>query len=231
MDRLLPLIRIKVHPGLYLKDPESSELGKRILSSSVGVIHTMGMERFTFKKLSNELQTTESSIYRYFENKHKLLLYLSSWYWAWLETYIVFQTANRIDPLDKFKIMLEILGKNNWNQEVSGSVDMNILRQIMITESSKAFLTKEVEAENKEGLFEGFKQLCHRFCVVFKEINPNYPYPEMLSTTIVEGVFHQQFFKSYFPALTDSSALKDDTAINDFFYFMAIAMLSNNNKV
>ena len=82
------MLSIRVSDRLFLKDPESSPLGRNILTTSVQIIDEIGMERFTFKKLANTLQTTESSVYRYFENKHMLLLYMSTWYWSWLETYV-----------------------------------------------------------------------------------------------------------------------------------------------
>ena len=45
----------------------------------------IGFESFTFKKLAAKIESTEASVYRYFENKHKLLIYLVSWYWNWVE--------------------------------------------------------------------------------------------------------------------------------------------------
>ena len=92
MDRLFQSVKIQINDKLYLKDPESSDLGKRIIEQSILMIHDMGFERFTFKKLGSEIGSNESSIYRYFENKHKLLLYLTSWYWGWLEYQLVFAT-------------------------------------------------------------------------------------------------------------------------------------------
>ena len=83
MQELLKNIQITVNDKIFIKDPEHSEIGKSIIKSSMEMIHTMGMERFTFKKLATELGTTESTIYRYFENKHMLLIYLISWYWGW----------------------------------------------------------------------------------------------------------------------------------------------------
>jgi AcrR family transcriptional regulator len=82
MQELIKNIQIKVNNNIYLKDPESSEIGKNIIANSIDMIHEIGLEGFTFKKLSKALHTTESTIYRYFENKHKLLIYLISWYWV-----------------------------------------------------------------------------------------------------------------------------------------------------
>jgi AcrR family transcriptional regulator len=69
-------IKIKLSKKLYLRDPESSELGRNIVSNSVKLIDQLGFEAFTFKKLATEIHSTEASIYRYFENKHKFLIYL-----------------------------------------------------------------------------------------------------------------------------------------------------------
>ena len=89
MEQLLQSVKIAINEKLYLKDPESSELGKRIVEKSIVMINELGFDGFTFKKLGIAIKSNESSIYRYFENKHKLLLYLTSWYWGWLEYQLV----------------------------------------------------------------------------------------------------------------------------------------------
>ncbi len=94
MKYLLENVKVQVHPKIYLKDPESSELGQRIIKHSILLIDAIGFESFTFKKLGKEIGSNESSVYRYFENKHKLLLYLSSWYWGWVELTLVIATNN-----------------------------------------------------------------------------------------------------------------------------------------
>ncbi len=88
----------EIYGGIFLKDPERSELGKKILKEGVSLIDKIGFEAFTFKKLGERIQSNESSIYRYFENKHKLLLYISSWYWSWIEFRLIFEIANLEDP-------------------------------------------------------------------------------------------------------------------------------------
>ena len=85
MQDLLANIKIQVNPKTYVKDPETSDLGKKIIQNSILLIDEIGFEEFTFKKLGEKIGSNESSIYRYFENKHKLLVYLSSWYWSWME--------------------------------------------------------------------------------------------------------------------------------------------------
>ena len=68
MDRLLANLRINIPSSVYIKDPESSDLGKRIIEHSICLIDEIGIEAFTFKKLGDAIGSNESSIYRYFEN-------------------------------------------------------------------------------------------------------------------------------------------------------------------
>ena len=85
MNQLFGSLKISVNEQLYLKDPESSQLGKKIIEHSILLIDSIGFDGLTFKKLGLAVGSNESSVYRYFENKHKLLLYLTSWYWGWIK--------------------------------------------------------------------------------------------------------------------------------------------------
>ena len=51
MKDLLSALKISVPNKIYIKDPETSELGKRIVENSIVVINEIGFESFTFKKL------------------------------------------------------------------------------------------------------------------------------------------------------------------------------------
>src|SRR4028118_1653263 len=84
----------KMNEKLYLRDPEQSDTGRKILKHSVGLIRDLGFEAFTFKKLAEVTKTTEATIYRYFENKHRLLAYIVAWYWHWLDFQVMFNTHN-----------------------------------------------------------------------------------------------------------------------------------------
>ena len=60
-------ISITVNPRLTLKDPLSSEIGNRILREGLKLMNELGFEAFTFKKLAQDIGSTEATIYRYFE--------------------------------------------------------------------------------------------------------------------------------------------------------------------
>ena len=109
MQSVFSQIKIKVNEKVFVKDPETSTLGKKIIENSILLIDEIGFEDFTFKKLGERIGSNESSLYRYFESKHKLLVYLSSWYWGWMEYRLVFSTNNISNPLEKLKIAISII--------------------------------------------------------------------------------------------------------------------------
>ena len=225
MEALLSNIAIRVNNSIYLKDPESSDLGKNILGGGIDMIDEIGFEDFTFKKLAKEIGSTEASVYRYFESKHKLLLYIISWYWSWMEYKLVFGLAN-IDSAEArlfraVKILTEEI-KKDGNFKHINEVTLN---RIAICDSSKAYLTKEVDDENKDGFFSGYKNLVERVSKIILEINRSYKYSHMLVSTVIEGAHHQRYFVEHLPRLTDVVVGED--AITEFYNEMVIKSISN----
>ena len=206
MERLLQSVKIAINEKIFLKDPDSSELGKRIIENSILLIDEIGFEAFTFKKLGERIGSNESSIYRYFENKHKLLVYLTSWYWGWLEYQLVFSTNSIADPVEKLKQALSIVSKTTVEDLSYSHVNEVLLNKIVINESSKSFLTKEVDEENKEGYFVIYKRMVNRLEEMIKTVAPEYPYASSLASTILEGTLHQHFLMDHFPSLTSCTA-------------------------
>ena len=225
MDKILSHIRIKVHPGLYHKDPESSELGRKILTNAIEQIECKGFEAFTFRKLAQAIPSTEASVYRYFESKHKLLLYLISWYWAWLEYRLVFGLANIESPIDRLHKAVSLLTETVEDDGDFSYLNKSLLYRIVIAESSKAYFTKSVDEENKEGIYLGYKQLVQRVSDIIKEINPDYPFSHMLVSTVLEGAQQQRFFAEHLPRLTDTLPEKD--AVSTFYTQLVMRSVKN----
>lgn len=222
MERLLQSIKIGINDKIYLKDPESSDLGKKILEHSILMINEMGFEGFTFKKLGAEIGSNESSIYRYFENKHKLLLYLTSWYWGWLEYQLVFATNSIANPIEKLQKAIEIVTRTTAEDSSFSHIDEVKLNKIVINEYSKSYLTKEVDHENKEGYFEIYKRLVTRLSEMISDVNQKYPYPASLASTILEGSLHQHFLLDHFSSLTDCQKHTDQA---DYFKHLVLTLL------
>ncbi|WP_323788953.1 TetR/AcrR family transcriptional regulator [Psychroserpens sp.] len=203
MKYLLSNLKIDINEKIYLKDPESSTLGKKIIEHSIKLIDDIGFDSFTFKKLGVIIGSNESSIYRYFDGKHKLLLYLTSWYWAWLEYQLVFSTTNMSNSNEKLEKAIDILTRTIESDSTFEHIDEVILSRVVINEYSKSYLTKEVDDENKDGYFSIYKRLVTRLHDMIIEVNPSYKFPHSLASTVLEGALHQHFLKDHFKSLTD----------------------------
>ncbi|MEY8870091.1 TetR/AcrR family transcriptional regulator [Gaetbulibacter jejuensis] len=203
MNNLLSNIKIEVPSGTYLKDPESSTLGKKILTHSIILIDEMGFESFNFKKLGAAIQSNESSIYRYFESKHKLLVYLTSWYWGWLEYQLVIETYSLTSIEDKLKKAIEVLTRTTKNDNTYTHINEVLLNTIVINENSKSYLTKDVDDDNKEGFFMPYKRVVKRFSELISEYQPDYDYPLSLASTVIQSALHQQFVKDHFKTISN----------------------------
>ena len=211
MYTVLSNLKIQINEKIYVKNPETSDLGKKILEQSILLIDEIGFDSFTFKKLGEKIGSNESSIYRYFENKHKLLVYLSSWYWSWMEYKLVFATANIIDPKEKLKIAITIVTEKVTDDENTAHINESVLNKIIIAEFTKNLHTKEVDQENKEGFFLIYKRVIARIVTIVNEVNPNYPYSKSLISSVVEGSLHQYFLKEHLKTITDCNEIVSPT--------------------
>lgn len=211
---MLTQIGIKVNEKVFLKDPESSDLGRSILEGGIDLIDEIGFEAFTFRKLAQKIGSTEASVYRYFESKQRLLIYLSCWYWRWLDYKLVLATANIDSAEDRLQRALAVIVKQVEEDSNFSHINEVKLNRIIISESTKAYLNKHVDEENKDGFFLDYKELVQRVSDIISELNPDYKYPNMLVSTIIEGAHLQRFFADHLPRLTN--VIDGEDAVTDF---------------
>ena len=196
-------LHITISPELYTKNPESSVLGQKIVSKSIEMIDALGFEDFTFKKLGQDISSNESSVYRYFESKHALLVYLINWYWSWIEYRLVFATLNVPSAHDRLTQAILILTAEVTEDNAFSYINEVLLNKIIISESSKAYHTKAIDSENEKGYYKTYKRVVQRVSDLVTEINPTYEFPHMLISTVIEGAHHQRYFSKHLPSLTD----------------------------
>ncbi len=198
-------LKFKVSEKIYLKDPETSEMGRQIISHSIQLIHDLGFESFTFKKLALGMDTTEATIYRYFENKHRLLLYIFNWYWSYLDYIITFHLQSKSTAQEKLNALIELLTVEIPLVGGKTYIDLAILQKVIIFESSKVYLVKEVKEINRSQVFKPYKDLCNTIAGIISVYNPSYKFAHSLSSTLIETAHNQQFFAQHLPRLTDVS--------------------------
>lgn len=224
MKNLISNLKIIVPEDIFLKDPETSELGKKIIENSIVLIAEIGFEDFNFKKLGQLIKSNESSIYRYFESKHKLLLYITSWYWAWIEYQLVLETYSIYNSKEKLIKAIEVVTRIAKQDTNFGHINEILLNEIVINENSKSYLTKNVDIENKDGYFISYKRVVTRLSEIILVFNPNYKFALSLASTIVESSLHQQFIKIHFKSITNCN---DTLTPTDYFTDVALKILSN----
>lgn len=198
-------LNISVSAKLYIKNPEETDLGKRILSKSIELMEEMGYEHVTFKKIGLAIESTEASVYRYFQNKHQLLAYLINWYWGWLEVKMAQEFMMLNSAEDKLKRAVELLVLPMDEDERIPHIDEGTLQRLVVAEYPKIYLTKEVDAENEEGYFLSYKRLCDTLSILALQINPDYKYPHSLFSTVISAAQSQQFFTEHLPRLSDAA--------------------------
>ena len=225
MKAIFSHIKIQVNPKLFLKDPHTSELGEKILQKSIQLIDELGYEHFTFKKLALEINSTEASIYRYFESKQKLMFYFINWYWSFIEYRLIFETANIQDSREQLSRAIHILTSLPDSETETIDLAEAPLKKIVMNESIKVIMTKEVDAENKEGVFAVYKSIVKRVAEIILEINPNYPYPNMLVSAMMEGSNQQRFFEAHLPGLTNQMPGSD--FVEQFYKDLVFKVLIN----
>jgi hypothetical protein len=206
MNAILSNLKIQVNKKVFVKDPETSALGKKIIEQSILLIDEIGFDNFTFN----------------FENKHKLLVYLSCWYWSWMEYRMVFATANISNSFEKLIKGIIVITEKIEDDTQTEYINEAILNKIIILEFTKTLHTKEVDEENKEGFFLIYKRVINRIVLMIEEVNPNYPYAKSLASTIVEGSLQQHFLTEHLKSITNCN---DKISTSDYYIHLITNLL------
>lgn len=195
-------IKFDLNKSLYNKDPQESSLGKRILEHSIIMINEIGFEAFTFRKLAIEIGSAEKSIYRYFDNKHLLLLFLTSWYWEWVHYLISINIKNIEEPRRKLEIAIDNLVRAISENPMNKYINENLLHKVVINEGGKSYHINDIDEENKAGLFFSYKKLVKVVANIIKEVNPKFKYAVSLSSNLFEMANNQVYFAEHLPNLS-----------------------------
>ncbi len=219
-------LRFELPQKLYLKDPQESAYGRKLLTHAIELFDNLGFESFTFKKLAIKMESTEVSIYRYFENKHLLLLYLNCWYWEWVRYLIDMQVLNVADSKEQLRKAIHCMIHASSKSTLTEYINENILFQVIMKESSKTYHISDVDEENKFGFFIPYKELVGVVADIIEKINMDYPYSKSLASTLFQMINNQIYYSMHLPRLTSlkkKNTLKDLEKMVNHFAFGAIS--------
>jgi hypothetical protein len=132
-----------------------------------------------------------------------LLIYLTYWYWSWVEYKLVFATTNIKSTKLKLEKAIIILTETVEEDGLFSHINETLLDRVVMNEGVKSYHIKEIDEENEKGYFKVYKRVVKRVSNMILELNPKYKYPNMLVSTVVEGAFMQRFFAEHLPTLTN----------------------------
>jgi AcrR family transcriptional regulator len=185
----------------YLKDPDSSDTGRDIVVYGAEMIACGGVESFTFRKLALRAGITEATVYRYFSNKHQLLLYLLNRYWNALEYKAMQETVHINDPLERLH-RLAVLLTGPVIQPEQGAFALHLF-SIAMSESVKVHLGTETGTDWQKGMLNGYARITGLVAETLRTAHPDYPYPRAWAATFVDSAMQQQFLMRHLPELTE----------------------------
>lgn len=223
-------VKLKVSDQLFLRDPEETELGRKIVGHSVLLMNQIGFEGFTFKKLAAAIDSTEASIYRYFSNKHQLLNYLRGWYWSWLSYRVSIGTMNIQEPWQRLQITLKVLAESGTDDPATAHIDEAALHKLIIAESAKAHVTELEKGSSGNKItanFEGLYNFSGEVAQLIKEISPNYPQPRALALLLIITAHRLIFYADHCPKMTEiKGKRKDNREVTVFLEGIVEALLA-----
>ena len=196
-------VSVEINESIYLKDPLETALGKKLLEHAIILLDEIGFESFNFKKLALHMGSTEASVYRYFENKYRLLAYLVAWYWDYLHYIMLIGSHNMKDPREMLDKMIATLVFATDESVTPTYVDLQKLHNIILENGLKVYHNKQVDSLKDEGFFVNYRKLVTRLADVITQIDNSFMYPKMLATNIIETSLNYEYYLLHLPGLTD----------------------------
>ena len=203
-------------PSLHHRDPAASAVGERILKQGLFLMNELGLEAFTFKKLTEYAECTEATIYAYFPNKQRLLQYYFQLYWMWLDTHCQQQGRSLADPWKRVQGDIRALCGLWAKDAMAAQLDPRKLRALVIVEGSKSFMHRNVDEDNKLKLFQPYKDLSAHLAIELKACNKKCKHPRTFATMLIEMAHSLEFAMEHLPALTELSYSGDRKKLADF---------------
>jgi len=205
-----------------IKNPLQTSLGRSILEHGISLISRIGFEEFTFKKLGNEIGSPEASIYRYFENKHTYLLYITALYWGMIDGKCLHIINSEEPQFQKALAIIDLLCNPPRIMISNITIDGSMMYRIVMSESVKTFMTKQVDKDNSKGAFSTLKSVNQHLSYIISTVNPMCQYPRALASTIIEMSMFQRYFYEHLPSLTD---IGNQKSMNDDLKELMIGMM------
>jgi AcrR family transcriptional regulator len=195
-------LKINVTPAIYLRDPEETDLGRRIVVVGVDLILSDGYESFTFKKLAEQLNSTEASIYRYFESKQHLLMYIFYRYWEGMKINLNIELQKIESGKERLKRLVKFITMPQWHVK-DRLIDEQKLVELAQTENIRIHLFNQVDAYNKNGMYIAYKNFVQQLADEILAYKSHYAYAQSLASVLLNSAINQLYYANHLPSLTN----------------------------
>lgn len=197
------IISIAVSPETYLRNPLQTELGRNIIKHGIDLLSEKGFQCFNFKHLACEMKSTEASVYRYFENKQMLLVYLTSWYWEYMDYLIMLNSRNIEDPKKRLKIAIRTIVNVASQEHPVDYIDLKKLHRIVVEQSTKVTHSKKLMNCNKSSLFSNFENLNNNLSEMITSCDPEFKYPSAMATNLLKMATDHTYYAEHICSVTE----------------------------
>jgi AcrR family transcriptional regulator len=222
-DKVRAFIKLHTSAGLFLKDPEESKVGQRMVSRGIALIYKLGFGAFTFRKLAQELDTSEASIYRYFDSKHQLLSYLINWYWGWVYWRLNAEVLPSLEKKARIRKIVKVLIASSDVDLRIPHIDESVLHKIVVAESGKL----EGYYRNSAGAaapLPTYLLCCDFISEVIRSCNPRYPHCRELAFSLISNT-HQHSCYSQTAELERGKGSPSMPRLDRFIEHAALSLL------
>jgi AcrR family transcriptional regulator len=208
MDTLTQHIELQIPNCLFQKNPRETEIGNKLVETATHLIAQLGLEQFTIKKLALETGCTEATVYRYFENKHQLMLYIMNIFWGWQEYLLVFSTQNIHNESEKMKRAIALLANPDFGFLPYRKFANSVLLAA-INEGVKIHIIRNLKDEIENGSMAAYRNLAQRIAGLIKSFDKTYAYPHALAMQLMDAAIHQQFCHRYLRGVSEAALNKE----------------------
>jgi AcrR family transcriptional regulator len=221
------LFRIPKQWGFYLRDPEETELGRKIVSAGIVLMDKLGFEQFTFRKLSVEIGSTEASIYRYFSNKGSFLRYCRAWYWSWLSYRLRIRLQNIAEPERQLHEAVKVLAESSQRDYDIPHIDESALHRVVIYEGRKGFLA---EKKKKSQTDPALQEILEQLTVILRRFNPRFRYAKSLALQLILTAHGYLFYFHHDPMISEVTSGKANEVVEKITNYLLFTVQSVLNR-
>lgn len=195
------MFSLQVSENFYLRNPNTTALGKKMIARAIQIIDEVGYSQFTFKILALSINSVEASIYRYFENKEHMLFYMVATYWTATNFRVKFYTQMLRSHEERVYTTIDVLTGIQSAAVPGLDFDQYEALQRIARKNYFYALTilrnKDNGKELEDELFRVSKEIQDHLSTSIRKLAPSFQHSDLMADTIIKkGLYSLEELKS-----------------------------------